>query len=139
MEQDNALIINNQFLKTHFYMMKQTNQWMLAAILTLCGSLTTQAQTAESGKTVKRITFDRERVTLVYSDGTKAENVQKAVIKAKGNDEQGTATGIARVKAGSVAQRTWYTMDGRRLQGEPRVQGVYVVKEGDKVRKIIKK
>ena len=119
--------------------MRLKNQWMLAAILTLCGSVTTQAQTAEGGKTVKRITFDREKIAIVYADGTKDENVQTAVIKAKGNEEKEDATGVKAPKVASQIQRTWFMTDGRRLQGEPAAKGVYVVKEGNKVRKIVKK
>jgi len=119
--------------------MKRTNQWVIAAILSLCGTLSIQAQTTESGKTVKRVTFDCEKIAILYSDGTKDENVQTAVIKPAPKLQPDDATGIKRPKVEKQTQRTWYTMDGRRLPSEPKVQGAYLVKEGNKVRKIIKK
>jgi hypothetical protein len=119
--------------------MKTTNQWMLAAILTLCGTLNVQAQTTESGKTVKRVTFNCEKIAILYSDGTKEENVQAAVIKPTEKRQLDDATAINRPKAQTQVKRTWYTLDGRRLSGEPKVQGTYMLKEGNKVRKIIKK
>jgi hypothetical protein len=42
-----------------------------------------QAQTTPDGKKVKRVTFDREQVNIVYVDGKTDENVQTAVVANK--------------------------------------------------------
>ena len=110
--------------------------WMFAAIL-LCGTMTASAQKAEftqNGKVVKKITFDREKVNIIYADDTQISDVNDVTIS---NRASGT-TGIDKTKTANSAN-AWYTMDGRRLQNAPKTKGVYVVKEGDKVRKTIKK
>ena len=110
--------------------------WMFAAIL-LCGTMTASAQKAEftqNGKQVKRIAFDREKVDIIYSDDTQISDVNDVTIT---NEASGT-TAIDKTKTAKRAN-AWYTMDGRRLQNAPKAKGVYMVKEGDKVRKTIKK
>ena len=110
--------------------------WMFAAVL-LCGTMTVSAQKAEftqNGKQVKRITFDREKVNIIYSDESQITDVNDVTIS---NRASGT-TGINAAKT-TTAKSGWYTVDGRRLQNAPKTKGVYVVKEGDKVRKTIKK
>ena len=110
--------------------------WMLAAVL-LCGTMTVSAQKVEytkNGKTVKRITFDREKVNIEYADNTKEYGVTETQIRRAGD-----ATGINATKTATTTKSGWYTMDGRRLENAPKAKGVYVVKEGDKVRKTIKK
>jgi hypothetical protein len=101
---------------------------------------------ADNGKSVKRITFDRENICVVYADGTKDENVQSAVVYGSG-----TATGIATKPAtgkGQVVKREVYdpqcrqvkTVKGQRSTADgQRTKGVYIVREGEKTRKIIKK
>ena len=116
--------------------MNQKITWMLAAIL-LSGTMTASAQKAEftqNGKQVKRITFDREKVDIIYSDESQITDVNNVTIS---NEASGT-TGINKTKTTKSANG-WYTMDGRRLQNAPKTKGVYMVKEGDKVRKTIKK
>ena len=121
------------------HMMKTEKVILIASLLAL-SAVGADAQVDESGKRVKRITFDREQVTLVYNDGSKSENVQKTVIV---ND--GKATGIVEMNQAekSAAQPKWYAIDGRQLPKEPNSsvsgKGVYVVRENGKVRKIIKK
>ena len=63
----------------------------------------------------------------------------KAIIEFKGNytgtiekEFTITGTGISTVKAGVESDATWYTLDGRRLQGMPAKAGIYVV-NGKKV------
>ncbi len=110
--------------------------WMIAAIL-LCGTVTASAQKAQNvsnGKVVKRITFDREKVNIIYSDDTQISDVNDVTI----SNRAGGTTGIDKTKTAKSANE-WYTVDGRRLQNAPKAKGVYVVKEGDKVRKTIKK
>ena len=110
--------------------------WMIAAIL-LCGTVTASAQKAQNvsnGKVVKRITFDREKVNIVYTDNTQETDVEQATITRRA----GEATGIASTTKANNA-RGWFTLDGRRLESAPSAKGVYVVKDGDKVRKTIKK
>ena len=109
---------------------------MLAAVL-LCGTMTVSAQKVEytkNGKTVKRIAFDREKVNIIYADDTQISDVNDVTIS---NEASGT-TAIDKTKTANRANE-WYTVDGRRLQNDPKDMGVYIVKEGDKVRKTIKK
>lgn len=94
-----------------------------------------QGQVVTAGdKVVKRITFDREQVTLIYEDNTQ-EPVEQATINRT------VPSGISNVKksAKTSGVRSWYTVDGRKLQKEPARKGIYVRKEGNKVRKTIKK
>lgn len=117
---------------------------LLVVLLTVATSLS--AQTADNGKKVKRITFDREDISIVYADGTKDKNVQSAVVYGSG-----TATGIATKPAtgkGQVVKREVYDLQGRQVKtvkGQrstadgQRTKGVYIVREGEKTRKIIKK
>ena len=109
--------------------------WMLSVAL-VCGTITASAQKAQNvsnGKVVKRITFDREKVNIVYTDNTQ-DGVEQATITRR----SGEATGIASTTNANNA-RGWFTLDGRRLESAPSAKGVYVVKDGDKVRKTIKK
>lgn len=120
--------------------MKQKLFWMLLACL-IGGTATVSAQkkntkkvvNVENGLEVKRITFDREDVSIIYADGTEDNNVETAIIRP-----EETPTGIKGV-AKTAQTNGWYTVDGRRLQNAPKDKGVYVVKKGDKVRKTIKK
>ena len=119
------------------YQYKKT--FIMASLLTLF-AVSVSAQVDESGKQVKRITFDREQVTVVYNDDAKRENVQETVIT---NDA--TVTGIKELNLAerSAAQTKWYAIDGRQLpkgqNSHNNKKGIYVVKENGKVRKIIKK
>ena len=124
---------------------------LLVVLLTVATSLS--AQTADNGKKVKRITFDREDISVVYADGTKDKNVQSAVVYGSG-----TATGIATTPStgkGQVVKREVYDLQGRQVKAAngqrstaigqrsmadgQRTKGVYIVREGEKTRKIIKK
>lgn len=112
-------------------------RFSLALLLLLTCVLSIQAQKVEGGdKKVKRITFDCEQVTIIYEDDTKDISVPQAVIVSD------DATAVKSVEQVSQpAERRWYSVDGRTLLSAPRStkRGVYVVKERDKVRKIIKK
>ncbi len=116
---------------------------LLLAFGLACGSLSASAQSVavtESGKTVKRITFDRENVTLVYQDGTKDDNVSQTTIHRE------AATGIRNVNdndnvndnvnVNANVNSQYYTLDGRRLQSVPNGNGVYIKKEGKRVKKV---
>lgn len=106
----------------------------LLALMTLAIP-TSWAQTDLHGRKVKRITFDREQVTIDYADGTTTYGVPTTTIFSDKH-----TTGVKSVKPeGQASQRTWYTIDGRTLQGEPRQKGVYVVREKNGVKKTIKK
>jgi len=116
--------------------MKQIYSFL--AIFLACGGLCVQAQSiavAKNGKQVKRITFDREKVSVTFSDGTKDENVKDFVVR------RNISTGIRTVKgkqdSNGVAAR-WYTVDGRRLPAQPTESGVYIKREGRRVHKVKK-
>jgi hypothetical protein len=110
---------------------------ILAAVI--LGTTCATAQTAENGKVVKRILFDRENVTVIYADDTSDKHVQTATITS-GKPE---TTGIKSQDKTPNARnkRGWYTLDGRRMTTAPstRNKGVYVVKEDKKVIKVVKK
>jgi hypothetical protein len=117
-----------------FTMMKR--RISLALLLLTC-VLSIQAQKVEGGdKKVKRIQFDCEQVTIVYDDDTKDAAVQQAVIVK----DETTAVKSAE-KVSQPSERRWYAVDGRTMSSEPRgtQRGIYVVRERDAVRKIIKK
>jgi hypothetical protein len=115
--------------------MKQINFRLCVALLSCSLGLTAQAQTADNGKQVKRIEFDRENVTILYADETKDEQVQKAHIRA---GKSATAIKGKTADAGTT-RSAWYTVDGRRLDAQPKAKGVYMRKEGNRTRKLIKK
>ena len=114
-----------------------TKARLLALLATvLVGSTGAWAQKASNGKLVRRVTFDRENVTINYKDGSADEKVSTAVIV-------NTPTGIKLVskEQGTDGARSIYSIDGRRLQGTAAKtgKGVYIVKEGKTVRKVTKK
>lgn len=122
--------------------MKKLIYRTLVLAVCLAAGATAAAQTVigatdESGKVVKRILFDREQVTIIYEDGTTRENVDLATIVQSENtgiDEVGVA-----VNNGS-AVREIYDLQGRRVDNLGSLQqGVFIVREGDKVYKLIKK
>ena len=90
---------------------------------------------AKNGKQVKRITFDREKVSVLYSDGTKDENVTDFV--ARRNTSMGIKIVKGKQEPNGAATR-WYTVDGRRLQAQPSGNGVYIKREGQRVHKVKK-
>lgn len=113
------------------------NRFWLATVLLVVGVLSMQAQTADGGKKVKRITFNREQVSITYDDGTQEDAVRQTVIR-----RNATVTGIKGMQQQrQQGEQRCYSIDGRTVQSAPKAlkKGVYVVKEGDKVRKIIKK
>lgn len=98
-----------------------------------------QAIDFENGKAVKRITFDREQVNIVYADGQVLEGVDEALIV-----KEIFPTSIDDVKtttpAPTAAVRQVYDLQGRLMSGLHELpQGVYIVREGEKVYKWIKK
>ena len=117
--------------------MKKEKVFIIASLLTL-SAVGVSAQVDESGKQVKRITFDREQVTLVYNDGSRSENVQKTFIS---NNGEGTGIKEMNPTVRPAAPSKWYAIDGRLLPegagSSTGRKGVYVVRENDKVRKII--
>ena len=105
----------------------------------MMGTAFATAQTADNGKVVRRILFDRENVTMVYDDNSFDEHVETATV-TKGKPET-TAVKAQDKSSGTKTARSWYTLDGRRMNTAPlsNSKGVYVVKEEKKVRKVVKK
>ena len=120
-------------------MRRPTKRLTLLLSLAIASVTGAWAQTAENGKSVKRITFDRENVCVTYADGSKEENVQTLVIT--GNNAATGGKDAAPKSRTTTAMRSWYTVDGRRMNAAPRpgAKGVYIMKEGQQVRKTIKK
>ncbi len=103
--------------------------------LMLMFSLAVEAQQTTDGRKVQRITFDRERVIIEYSDGTKDYDVDAATIK-----RDDTTDGVVAVRQnGSKTGRQLYTIDGRSVQGEPRQKGVFIERSKNGIKKTIKK
>ena len=96
------------------------------------------AQTADSGKKVRRITFDREQVTVVYQDGSTDEAVSSIVVK-----EKDVVTSLKGINGKNLKGKDSEVFDlqGRRLNPNTmqKRSGVYVKREGNQVRKIVKK
>ena len=102
--------------------------------LTLLPVMGAEAQPDAGGRTVKRITFDREQVSVVYSDNTKEVGVRQLTVK------RDRTTGLVSVKPSQgAAARQWYTIDGRPLQKAPQQKGIYIVKDKNGVKKTSKK
>lgn len=112
---------------------------IVACCLGACCSAGAQTVAAvdEQGKQVRSITFDRERVTIEYANGEVRDNVDYALIC------RGEVTAIDAVKAQSsndAGQQQVYDLQGHRMVDVNNLpQGIYVVREGDKVYKMIKK
>ena len=114
------------------------------SFLLLCGTTMAQSVPAEE-KPVRRVTFDRENVTIYYQDGTNKGNVDAAVIRRT------DPTGIRSIDNGQWTMEnrghntngrkatTAYDLSGRKISGNSTKKGVYVEKKGNAVRKTIKK
>lgn len=104
------------------------------SLLLFCGTTMAQSVPVEE-KPVRRVTFDRENVTIYYQDGTNRANVDAAVIRRT------EPTGITekRTDEGRQKAATAYDLSGRKVSGNSTKKGVYVVKRGNSVRKTIKK
>lgn len=118
--------------------MSNINKFISSFLLFGMATVSATAQTAGNGNTVKRIEFDRENITVSYTDGTKEENVQTTRIV---NNRKTAVKSIPGNGRQQTASRTWYTLDGRRMQGAPLTtdKGVFIMREGNKVRRTIKK
>lgn len=116
--------------------MKKT---LLILVIGMMGTAFATAQTADNGKVVGRVLFDREDVTIVYADNSFDEHVATATI-TKGKPEP-TAVKTQDKNTATTGGRSWYSVDGRRIANgqKPKAKGVYVVKEEKKVRKVVKK
>lgn len=109
-----------------------------AFVLCLVTCITAGAQAIdENGKVVKHISFDRENVTIVYEDGSVRENVQSSLIK------YGISTSVEKIEAVDEKEKTEitvYDIQGHRMTNlENLPAGVFIVREGEKVYKLIKK
>lgn len=118
--------------------MSNINKFISSFLLFGMATVSATAQTAGNGNTVKRIEFDRENITVSYTDGTKEENVQTTRIM---NNRKTAVKSIPDNDRRQAASRTWYTLDGRRMHGAPLTtdKGVFIMREGNKVRRTIKK
>ena len=110
-------------------------------LLALCATDAT-AQTANEGRKVKQLRFDKEKVTIVYNNGDTEEATDDIVI------HRSEATPIKEVannkSSDSKSPGTWYTIDGRKIENKKSAntklpKGVYVKKEGNRTRKTIVK
>jgi hypothetical protein len=102
------------------------------------------AQTSDNGKTVRRITFDQENISIEYTDGTKDENVQNTVVYGSNyttgihslDDSRYNRDGSSQFVNGISSNNGWYDMQGRmvnRQSGQLR-NGLYIVREGQNIR-----
>ncbi len=120
-------------------LMKTTKLLLTAAccLTTCCVSAQTIGAVDEQGRQVRRITFDREQVTVEYVDGDVRNNVDFTLVTRE------EMTGIETVRVNSDEQsalRQVYDLQGRPVGDVNNLsQGIYVVREGEKVYKLIKK
>lgn len=122
---------------------------LLLLVLLMSVATSLSAQTSDNGKTVRRITFDQENISIEYTDGTKDENVQNTVVYGSN-----FTTGIQSIddsrndylrfnRDGSTqfvnvisSNNGWYDMQGRKVNrqsGQLR-NGLYIVREGQNTR-----
>mgnify|MGYP007069926661 CR=1 FL=1 len=114
--------------------MKRKKTFLVSAFLLALCSSGAQAQMADNGKRVKRITFDREQVNVIYADGTSDMGVTEVGVF---NDK--STVGIARVEGVRKTAGGCFNLSGQRVSTSVLRKGLYVVREGERVRKIIKK
>ncbi len=112
---------------------------MAALLLT---SMVAQAQYRAqdaNGNVLKKITFDREQVTEVRSDGS-AFNAGSPLVVNRVMVSDTATVGIEEVRAEMHQQPAeYYDVMGRRVSDIEKMQsGIYLMKEGTKVRKIVK-
>lgn len=111
----------------------------VALVLCMSGCFVASASTEyqvidELGNKVKRIIFDREHVTFVYDDGTTRDYVKQALVT------NAQATSVETINATTTAEREVYDLQGRRISNvENMPSGIFIVRQGDKVYKLIKK
>ena len=91
-----------------------------------------------NGRPVSRVTFDREKVTIHYTDGTQ-EIVDEATIVRRNK-----VTGINAVKADESTSASCdsdgiYDLQGRRVDERNLTAGIYVKRIGNKAIKFVKR
>ena len=74
--------------------MSNINKFISSFLLFGMATVSATAQTAGNGNVVKRIEFDRENITVSYTDGTKEENVLSRQYLATADNRQRPAPGI---------------------------------------------
>lgn len=114
--------------------MSNNRQWLLSAAF-VCGLTSATAQSTLEGRTVKRITFDREQVNIEYADGTTDMGVTEITVL---RDDQVTGIKSLEQEKQQPQMSRWFTTDGRALQRAPQQKGIYIVKERNSVKKTIK-
>lgn len=122
---------------------------LLLLVLLMSVATSLSAQTSDNGKTVRRITFDQENISIEYTDGTKDENVQNTVVYGS-NFTTGIQSiddsridylrfnrdGSTQFENGISSNNGWYDMQGRKVNrqsGQLR-NGLYIVREGQNTR-----
>jgi hypothetical protein len=122
---------------------------LLLLVLLMSVATSLSAQTSDNGKTVRRITFDQENISIEYTDGTKDENVQNTVVYGSNfttgiqsiDDSRNdylrfNRDGSTQFENGISSNNGWYDMQGRKVNrqsGQLR-NGLYIVREGQNTR-----
>ena len=89
----------------------------------------------DQGKEVKRVIFDREKVTIEYRDAQVRTDVQEALIV-----RQSSFSSVQDIKSTDNGKRQIYDLQGRPVENLDMMSGgIFIVREGDKVYKLIKK
>ena len=114
--------------------MKMLKTYALSALV--CCAIGAQAQTAENGKKVRRILFDREQVNVVYTDGSQQESV--GCLTVKGSSEAMAVKDVSR-NAGKKKDGALCDLQGRRIRSSSNTKGVLLKRENGQVKKIVKK
>lgn len=101
-----------------------------------CGAYAQQRAVDDYGNPVRRITFNRENVSVVYATGDSVSNVQTVQVTrhADGDSLVGIIT-VEPIEADDETQL--FDLNGRRVDAtfQP---GVYIEKRGTRVRRIVK-
>ena len=107
----------------------------MAVSLTCTMTVSAQRPQTDDGREVKRISFDCEKVTIEYVDGTQDDNIDETKVSYPTSTTRINAT----TRNTTTTKRQYYTTDGRRLQSEPTKKGVYIERNGKRAVKKIKK
>ena len=107
---------------------------MFAGITWADDTQTVTVDGADTGKTVKQITFNGDKIILHYTDNTTYEGEDLSLVVITFNN----ATGVSKPNQALDTNAVWYDLSGRRLPGVPTQSGTYIKKSANKTIKVQK-
>ena len=101
---------------------------MFASITWADDTQTVTVDGADTGKTVKQITFNGDKIILHYTDNTTYEGEDLSLVVITFNN----ATGISKPNQVLDTNAVWYDLSGRRLSDSQQHHGI-IIKNGKKI------